>query len=166
MKLRNLSGVAIAALLVAAACQPGAASPTPAPATDAPATDAPMTDAPTGGPVDDPLGVRTIPAGEPIHIVMWGVLSGPDSSLGIDARRGVEIALDDRPEVAGHPIEMTSEDGLCTPEGGNTVATRVASDPTVVGLVGSTCSDETVGGIEAITNAGLTTISHGGSTWR
>ena len=31
--------------------------------------------------------------------------------------------------------------------------------PTVVGLIGSACSDETVGGIATITNAGLTTIS-------
>jgi branched-chain amino acid transport system substrate-binding protein len=38
-------------------------------------------------------------------------------------------------------------------------ATKMASDPTIVGLIGSTCSDETVGGIESITNAGLTTIS-------
>lgn len=105
------------------------------------------------------LGERVIPAGEPIHIVFWGVLSGPDSALGIDAQRGVEIAVDDRPELLGHDIELTSEDGLCTPEGGNTAATRIAADVTVVGLVGSVCSDETVGGIELITNAGLTTIS-------
>jgi branched-chain amino acid transport system substrate-binding protein len=35
----------------------------------------------------------------------------------------------------------------------------LAADPTIVGLVGSSCSDETVGGIQAITDAGLTTIS-------
>jgi branched-chain amino acid transport system substrate-binding protein len=35
----------------------------------------------------------------------------------------------------------------------------MASDNTIVGLIGSSCSDETVGGIAALTNAGLTTIS-------
>ena len=63
------------------------------------------------------------------------------------------------PRLLGHTIELTSEDGQCSPEGGNTAATRIAADTTIVGLVGSSCSDETVGGIEAITNAGLTTIS-------
>ena len=32
----------------------------------------------------DPLGVVEIPAGEPIHIAFWGVLSGADASLGED----------------------------------------------------------------------------------
>src|SRR6185503_8511224 len=34
-----------------------------------------------------------------------------------------------------------------------------AADTTIVGLIGSSCSDETVGGIKALTDAGLTTIS-------
>jgi branched-chain amino acid transport system substrate-binding protein len=100
-----------------------------------------------------------IPEGEPLHIAFWGVLTGADSSLGIDSQRGVEIALQDRPEVLGRTVEMTPQDGLCTPEGGNTAASRIASDTTIVGAIGSTCSDETVGGIELLTNAGLTTIS-------
>ncbi|MEX2547531.1 MAG: branched-chain amino acid ABC transporter substrate-binding protein [Chloroflexota bacterium] len=158
MKLRYLGTFAMSLILVAVACNPPAA--TTRPATPAPATAAPVTPAPpTDAPADDPLGTRTIPAGESLHIVMWGVLSGPDSALGIDVQRGVEIAVDDRPTVAGFPVELTSEDGLCTPAGGNTAATRIAADVTVVGLVGSVCSDETVGGIELITNVGLTTIS-------
>jgi branched-chain amino acid transport system substrate-binding protein len=54
---------------------------------------------------------------------------------------------------------LTTEDGLCTPEGGATAASKLAADTSLVALVGSSCSDETVGGIAAITNAGLTTIS-------
>ena len=54
-------------------------------------------------------------------------------------------------------ISLTTED-RCTPEGGATVA-KLASDTSLVGLIGSSCSDETVGGIAAITNSGLTTIS-------
>ncbi len=91
--------------------------------------------------------------------MFWGVLSGANASLGIDSQHGFELAIADRPELLGHEIEYTSEDAECSPEGGNTVATRIAADVTVVGLIGSSCSDETVGGIEAITNAGLTTIS-------
>lgn len=111
-------------------------------------------------PPEDPLGVVAIPAGEPIHIADWGVLSGADSSLGIDALRGVEIAVDDLGgKLLERDIQLSEEDALCTPEGGATAAQKLAADTTIVGLIGSTCSDETVGGIAAITNAGLTTIS-------
>jgi branched-chain amino acid transport system substrate-binding protein len=90
---------------------------------------------------------------------MWGVLSGADAPLGIDVQRGVELAVADKATLFDKEIQLTSEDAGCTPEGGNTVATRLASDVTLVGLIGSVCSDETVGGIAAITAAGLTTIS-------
>jgi branched-chain amino acid transport system substrate-binding protein len=109
---------------------------------------------------DDPLGAVEIPPGEPIVLAGWGVLSGPDASLGQDWVNSMYIAADDRGnELLGHPIEIVTEDGLCTPEGGATAAQKLASDPTIVGLIGSACSDETVGGIATLTNRGLTTIS-------
>ncbi|MBM3182013.1 MAG: branched-chain amino acid ABC transporter substrate-binding protein [Chloroflexi bacterium] len=108
----------------------------------------------------DPLGCVKVAPGEPVHIAYWGVLSGPDSSLGEDSKRGVEIAIDDKGgKVLGHDVLLTTEDGGCTPEGGATAAAKLASDTSLVGLIGSSCSDETVGGIAALTNAGLTTIS-------
>jgi branched-chain amino acid transport system substrate-binding protein len=108
----------------------------------------------------DPLGVITIASGDPIHIADWGVLSGADASLGQDSLYGVQIAVDDKGgKLLDHTIRLTTEDGLCTPEGGATAAQKLAADKTIVGLVGSSCSDETVGGIKALTDAGLTTIS-------
>lgn len=127
----------VAASMILAACQPAG----------------------SGAPEDE-LGVITIPPGEPIHIAYWGVLSGPDASLGEDSKRGVEIAIDDKGgQLLGHDISLTTEDGQCTPEGGATAAQKMAADTTLVALVGSACSDETVGGIATLTNAGLTTIS-------
>jgi branched-chain amino acid transport system substrate-binding protein len=106
------------------------------------------------------LGVITIASGDPIHIADWGVLSGADASLGQDSLYGVQIAVDDKGgKLLDHTIRLTTEDGLCTPEGGATAAQKLAADKTIVGLVGSSCSDETVGGIKALTDAGLTTIS-------
>lgn len=111
-------------------------------------------------PPADALGVITIPAGEKIHIAFWGVLSGADASLGQDSLYGVQIAVADKGgKLLGHDINLTTEDGLCTVDGGAAAATKMASDNTIVGLIGSSCSDETVGGIAALTNAGLTTIS-------
>jgi branched-chain amino acid transport system substrate-binding protein len=109
---------------------------------------------------DDPLGVVEIPPGEPVVIAGWGVLSGADASLGQDWVNSMYIAADDRDNVLkGHPIEIITEDAGCTPEGGATAAAKLASNPQLVGLIGSACSDETQGGIASITNAGLTTIS-------
>ena len=109
---------------------------------------------------EDEFGCVEIPEGEPIHVGFWGVISGPDAALGVDSQRGVEIAIEDRGgQLLGRDVRLTSEDALCTPEGGATAAQALASDPTIVGLVGSICSDETVGGIATITEAGLTTIS-------
>lgn len=144
MSKRTLSVLSLLAIasLILAACQP--AAPTAEPFT----------------PPTDELGVVTIPSGEPIHIAYWGVLSGADATLGEDSKRGVEIAIDDRGgKVLGRDVRLTTEDGLCTPEGGATAAQKLAADTTLVGLIGSSCSDETVGGIKTLTDAGLTTIS-------
>jgi branched-chain amino acid transport system substrate-binding protein len=104
--------------------------------------------------------VVTIPDGEPIRVATYGVLSGPDASLGQDWLDGVRLHIEDiGGEILGREIEIVAEDGLCTVEGGALAAQKIASDPTVVGVIGSACSDETVGGIQAITEAGLTAIS-------
>ena len=107
----------------------------------------------------DKIGCVTIAPTDPVHIAFWGVLSGADGTLGTDSQYGVEIAIADQGKLLGHDIQLTTEDALCTPEGGATAATKLAVDTTIVALVGSSCSDETVGGIATITNAGLTTIS-------
>ncbi len=108
----------------------------------------------------DALGCVTIGPEEPVHVAYWGVLSGPDGSLGEDSKRGVEIAIDDKGgKLLNHAISLTTEDAGCTPEGGATAAAKLATDTSLVGLIGSSCSDETVGGIATLTKAGLTTIS-------
>ena len=152
-------GVAIAAAaIVVSAC--GGGTPTAAPVTGGGTPTAAPGGTPAAAPVTDPLGVVQIPAGEPLHIAYWGVLSGADSSLGEDSKQGVEVAIDDLGgKFKGRDIRLTTEDGLCTPDGGATAAQKLAADSTIVGLIGSSCSDETVGGIASLTAAGLTTIS-------
>lgn len=156
-KYMRWSAALVVLMLILAACQSGTGA---SPDASEPAEESqPATDGAAEIPTDE-LGVIEIPEGDPIHLAFWGVLSGPDSSLGVDAQRGVEIAIDDRGgELLGHAIELSSEDGLCTPEGGATAAQKLAADTTIVGLIGSVCSDETVGGIQTLTDAGLTTIS-------
>jgi branched-chain amino acid transport system substrate-binding protein len=158
MDRRKLGALAFGAMLVVAACNTtGGESAAPS---EGAATAAPTEATSAAPPAEDPLGTVEIPAGEPLHIAFWGVLSGADASLGEDSKQGVEIALDDLGNTfKGHDILLTTEDGLCTPPGGATAGQKLAADSTLVGLIGSSCSDETVGGIAAITAAGLTTIS-------
>ena len=161
MKFARVGALGLTALLALSACStPGAASPS-APASTPAGSEAPVgSEAPPASqaPADD-LGTVEIPAGEPITIAYWGVLSGADSTLGVDSQRGVEIAIDDKGQLLGRDIQLVTEDGLCTPEGGATAAQKLASNTQLVGLIGSACSDETVGGIQTLTEAGLTTIS-------
>jgi branched-chain amino acid transport system substrate-binding protein len=165
-RLFTMMSLLVLASMILTAC--GGAAATQAPATSAPAateapasTEAPAaTEAPASAECTDELGCVTIAPDEPVHIAYWGVLSGPDSSLGEDSKRGVEIAIDDKGgKILDHDILLTTEDAGCTPEGGATAAAKLATDTSLVGLIGSSCSDETVGGIATLTNAGLTTIS-------
>jgi branched-chain amino acid transport system substrate-binding protein len=135
---------AVSLLLVAAfalaACQPAAG--------------------PAFTPRSDALGTVVIPPGDPIHIGYWGVISGPDATLGVDAQRGVEIAIDDRGgKLLGRDIRMTSEDEGCGPEGGTTAATKLSVDTSIVALIGSSCSGAAAAGVPILNQAGMTTIS-------
>ena len=87
----------------------------------------------TVGPVTDDLGVVRIAKGAPIQIGGYWVLSGADTALGIDGKRGAEIAFRDiGNKLLGHPIKFTVEDDLCNAEGGQTAATKLAANPQIV----------------------------------
>ena len=108
----------------------------------------------------DPLGVVTIKKGQPIHIAYWMVVAGPDASLGIDTRRGVEIAIQDKGgKLLGHPIKLSGQDTACNAEGGQAAATKLASDPSIVAAVGSNCSSEARPGAPILWKAGIPTVS-------
>src|SRR5581483_4933602 len=84
----------------------------------------------TKGPVTDEIGVLVIAKGAAILLGGYWVLSGADSALGTDQRRGVEIAIKDHGgSLLGHPIKLIAEDSQCNAEGGQTAATKLASNP-------------------------------------
>lgn len=120
----------------------------------------PTAPAATVGPVTDPIGVVKISKGQPITIAYWFVIAGPNASLGIDTRRGVEIAIDDRGgKLLGFPIKLIGEDSACNAEGGTTAATKLASNKSIVAAIGSNCSSEAVPGAPILWKAGLVTVS-------
>jgi branched-chain amino acid transport system substrate-binding protein len=113
----------------------------------------------TKGPVTDELGVVEIPKGAPIVIGGYWVISGPDTALGVDSKRGVEIAFDQANNtIAGHPIQFIVEDDQCNVEGGQTAATKLASLPNIVAVVGPACSSAATAAAPILWKAGLTNV--------
>jgi branched-chain amino acid transport system substrate-binding protein len=111
-------------------------------------------------PPTDEMGVIEIPEGNPIVLAYALLTSGPNSNLGIDSMRGVEIAMDDiGGEILGREIQLVGEDTGCSPEGGQAAANKLISNEQIVGIVGPTCSS--AGNVMApvIDESGLVTIS-------
>jgi branched-chain amino acid transport system substrate-binding protein len=102
----------------------------------------------------------TIGSGEPVVIAVELTLSGPNAPYGIDALRGVELAIADHGgKVLNHPIELVQEDDLCSAEGGQAAAERLAQNPDVLGVIGATCSNASETAAKVLTEAGLVMIS-------
>ena len=100
------------------------------------------------------------PRARPIHIGGYWTISGPDIALGLDQQRGAEIALDDwNNEVAGHPIKFIVEDSQCNAEGGQTAATKLASNQNIVVVVGPDCSSAATPGAPILWNAGIPSVA-------
>jgi branched-chain amino acid transport system substrate-binding protein len=113
----------------------------------------------TNGPVTDELGVVEIPKDAPITIGGYWVISGADTALGVDSKRGAEIAFDEiNNKIAGHPIQMIVEDGGCNAEGGQTAATKLATVPNIVAVLGPACSSAATAGAPILWRAGIVDI--------
>jgi branched-chain amino acid transport system substrate-binding protein len=108
---------------------------------------------------DDPLGCVTYAKGEPIRIASALVISGPNTDLGTDSQYGVEIAIDFKGELMGHTIELQAEDDGCSAEGGQTAGQKIVSDPTIIAVVGTSCSGAGVPMAEVISEAGYVMVS-------
>lgn len=113
----------------------------------------------TKGPVTDEIGVVEIPQGAPIVIGGYWTLSGPDTALGLDEKRAVEIAFDEiGNELLGHPIQFIAEDSQCNAEGGQAATTKLASIPNIVAVIGPDCSSSATPGAPILWNAGIVNI--------
>ena len=109
---------------------------------------------------NDPLGCIEVVPDDPIVVGAMLVMSGAINYLGEDTLGGVELALLARDyTLLDREIELVVEDSLCTAEGGQTAAQRLAADPTVVGAIGTNCSSAAQGAIPIISDAGMVMIA-------
>jgi branched-chain amino acid transport system substrate-binding protein len=91
-------------------------------------------------------------------------LSGPAAELGLDSQRGVEMAVEARAEIAGHPLELQTEDSACSREGGQATAQTIVSDPSIVGLIGTSCSSAALPAAQIVAENGYVMISPSNTT--
>jgi branched-chain amino acid transport system substrate-binding protein len=110
---------------------------------------------------NDKLGCVDIGPNDPIHIAYAFVTSGANSTLGLDTKYGAELAVDDAGgKVLGHAIKFDGQDSGCAAEGGQSAATKIAADKTVVAVIGTDCSSAARAAEPILlTQAGLSMIS-------
>lgn len=149
-KYMRWSGLLVMLMLVLAACSsgPGASADASAPASQAGEFEC-----------DDPVGCVTYGPGEPIRIGTALVINGPDASLGLDSQYGVEVAGKLQGEVAGHEVEFDFQDDGCNAEGGTAAARTLTSDPTILAVIGTSCSSAGVPAAQITSDAGVVMIS-------
>jgi len=107
----------------------------------------------------DPLGCVDVAPGEPIHIAYALVISGPDETLGVDSRNGIEVAIDQKGQILGHDISLTGEDDGCSAEGGQAAGTKLSADPTIVAVVATSCSGAARVAVPLLSQAGFAIVS-------
>ena len=112
------------------------------------------------GHCDDELGCVVVGPDDPIVVGAMLTTSGATSFLGEDSVGGIELAiLSHESMVLDHEIELVIEDSLCSAEGGQAAAQRVAADETIVGVIGTNCSGAAQGALPIISEAGMLMIS-------
>ncbi len=152
-KLVVILSLLVLASFVLVACAPAATEETPA-------EEAPAEEAPAAFECTDEIGCVEIAPDDSVHIASLLTISGATAYLGDDSQGAIEIAIDDRGgQLLGRDILYTSEDSGCSAEGGQTAATKVASDPTIIGVIGTNCSSAMTAAMDTISSAGLSILS-------
>jgi len=114
------------------------------------------------------FGCVEVGADEPINLGAAQVISGADASLGQDQVNAIELAIDHLDDafdgtpgtLLDHAVNLTTEDELCSADGGQTAGTALAADASIVAVIGTSCSSAALGVADTILgDKGITLIS-------
>jgi branched-chain amino acid transport system substrate-binding protein len=106
----------------------------------------------------DSFGCAEYGADDPIVIGAALALTGlPD--LGFGELQGTQLAVSQRGDLFGRSLAALSEDAQCSPDGGATAASTLVADPTVVAVVGTSCSSSALAAAPIITATGNSMVS-------
>ena len=138
-KFMRLSAILVVLMLALAACSSdgGDGSEEPSePAGSEPAASEPTAQDPDAVCAADAKGCVEVAEGDPLRIASALTISGDTAFLGNDSQYGIEIAIQDRPEVAGHEVELVKEDAGCSDAAtGQTAAQAIVADPSIVSVI-------------------------------
>ncbi|MDD5193241.1 MAG: ABC transporter substrate-binding protein [Candidatus Nanoarchaeia archaeon] len=84
---------------------------------------------------------------EPIKIGSIGPLTGDVSSIGLNEKAAIELAVDEinsKGGISGRKIQVIYEDGKCSAKDGSNAANKLMNIDNVVAIIGGTCSSETI----------------------
>ncbi|NJD60897.1 MAG: branched-chain amino acid ABC transporter substrate-binding protein [Anaerolineales bacterium] len=108
----------------------------------------------------DSIGCVTVAPSEPVHLAYALAISGSDATLGTDSRNGAEVAIQDvGGKLLDHDIKFDGADEGCSAEGGQSAGTKLAADPSIVAILGTSCSSAVRVAIPLWSKAGFTVIS-------
>jgi hypothetical protein len=133
------SAIPTAMLLLLAACSSTGGSPS-ASASSAASGGGGASGDPTAVCAADKFGCVKYGPNDKINLGTALSISGANASLGLDSQYGVQVAVNLRGKVAGHDVKLTNTDAGCSADGGTTAAQQLKADPTIVAVVGTSCS--------------------------
>ena len=151
-RLYRLSAILGGALVVLAACSSnnsgGSSGPSGSAGQD-----------PTTVCAADPFGCVKYAPTDKINLGTSLVITGANSSLGLDSQYGVKVAIALRGKVSGHDVKETDTDDGCSADGGTTSANQLKADPTIVAVIGTSCSSAGVKAAEILSQSGIMLVS-------
>lgn len=110
----------------------------------------------------DDAGQVIVPAGGKIKIAVETDLTFAIPEFGLDIWQGVQTTaalFNEAGGLKGFEVEVFVEDDRCTGDDATTVASRVASDPQVVAVIGPICSGATVAASDVYEDARIVMVS-------
>lgn len=107
----------------------------------------------------DQFGCVTVDADAPIVLGTALVISGANSSLGLDSQYGAQAAVNLRGQVLGHDVELDNQDDGCSADGGTASANLLKSKPEIVAVIGTSCSSAGEPASQILSEAGILIVS-------
>ncbi len=99
---------------------------------------------------------------KPVKVGLSSAFSGHVGFIGADARRGIELAIEElKTANTAVAYELSIADDECTPAGGATAFRRLMDVQQVDVIIGSGCSGATLGGMPTLMDGKLSAVTYG-----
>jgi branched-chain amino acid transport system substrate-binding protein len=153
------SAAPITLLMILAACTSPSSTPS---GTESAAPSGSTGDDPTAICAADPFGCVEVAPGAPIMLGTELVITTADANLGQDSQYGAQVAgvlKNEAGGILGHDVDWDFQDDQCSAEGGTTATRLLVADPTIVAIIGTSCSSAGVPGSQISSEVGMLMVS-------